>query len=227
MRGSHADGPHRFAGGYSGRVTTASDSSSRTEQGAIPRGRGGDALSVAAREIFAERGYHGTSIRDIAKRAGLSLSALYYWHSSKQELFAGLMEDSVTDYLRACDGALAGCGDEPRARLDAVVRATVDYRVRRRVESTVAAREIRNLEPRHAQRLSELRASISRLFADVIDGGVRAGAFDCAHPDEARRAIQAACNAIPQWYDPDGDVSPAELGERYVTIARRIVGCPS
>lgn len=206
-------------------MTTASDSAPRTEQDVTSRGRGSDALSVSAREIFAERGYHGTSIRDIAKRAGLSLSALYYWHSSKQELFARLMEDSVTDYLRTCDGALAGCGDDPRARLDAVVRATVDYRVRRRVESTVAAREIRNLEPRHAKRLSDLRASIKRLFCDVIEGGVRAGTFDCAHPDEARRAIQAACNTIPQWYDPDGDVSPTELSERYVTIARRIVGC--
>ncbi|GGI88915.1 TetR family transcriptional regulator [Saccharopolyspora subtropica] len=209
-------------------MTTASESSSHNGTAhngtAIPRGQGGDALSVAAREIFAERGYHGTSIRDIAKRAGLSLSALYYWHSSKQELFAGLMEDSVTDYVRACDSALRDCGDDPVERLRAIVRATVDYRVRRRVESTIAAREIRNLEPEHAQRLAELRASATRLFQDIIDEGVRRGAFRCEHPAEARRAIQAACNAIPQWYDPEGDAGPAELAERYVAIALRIVG---
>ncbi|GAA4830706.1 TetR/AcrR family transcriptional regulator [Saccharopolyspora rosea] len=204
-------------------MTTASDSPSHTP-GAIPRGQGGDALTVAAREMFAERGYHGTSIRDIAKRAGLSLSALYYWHSSKQELFAGLIEDSVNDYFRTCDAALRDCGDDPRERLAAIVRATVDYRVRRRVESTIAAREVRNLEPEHAQRLAELRDAAARLFQDTIDEGVARGVFRCEHPVEARRAIQAACNAISQWYDPEGDVAPADLADRYVTIALRIVG---
>jgi AcrR family transcriptional regulator len=208
---------------YSGGVTAASESSSHNGS-AIPRGQGGDALSVAAREIFAERGYHGTSIRDIAKRAGLSLSALYYWHSSKQELFAGLMEDSVNDYVRACDEALRDCGDDPVERLRAIVRATVDYRVRRRVESTIAAREIRNLAAEHARRLADLRESASRLFQAIIDDGIRRGVFHCDHATEARRAIQSACNAIPQWYDPDGDVEPAVLADRYVTIALRIVG---
>ncbi|MER6993880.1 TetR/AcrR family transcriptional regulator [Saccharopolyspora hirsuta] len=204
-------------------MTTASESSSHTGP-AIPRGQGGDALSVAAREIFAERGYHGASIRDIAKRAGLSFSALYYWHSSKQELFAGLLEDSVLDYVRTCDAALHDCGDDPGERLCSLVRATVDYRVRRRVESTIAAREARNLDPAHAQRLAELRESATRLFQDIIDDGVRRGQFRCEHPAEARRAIQAACNAIPQWYDPEGDVEPAELADRYVAIALRVVG---
>jgi DNA-directed RNA polymerase specialized sigma24 family protein len=45
-----------------------------------PRGAGLDAVTNAAREVFAERGYYGTSIREIAKRAGMSLSALYYWY---------------------------------------------------------------------------------------------------------------------------------------------------
>ncbi|WP_433873330.1 TetR/AcrR family transcriptional regulator [Saccharopolyspora sp. CA-218241] len=199
----------------------ATESASPT---AIPRGRGGDALTVAAREIFAERGYHGTSIRDIAKRAGLSLSALYYWHSSKQELFVGLIEDSVNDYFQTCDTALRSCGDDPAERLAAIVRATVDYRVRRRVESTIAAREIRNLEQPHAQRLADLRESATRLFQEIIDEGIARGVFGCAHATDARRAIQASCNAISQWYDPDGDVNPAELADRYVAIAERIVG---
>nr|WP_281377681.1 hypothetical protein [Saccharopolyspora hordei] len=116
------------------------------------------------------------------------------------------------------------CADDPAERLRALVRATVDYRVRRRVESTIAARDADNLDPVHAQRLAELRRSATQLFDDIIEDGVRRGTFRCEHPAEARRAIQAACNAIPQWYDPDGDVDPAELADRYVTIALRIVG---
>ncbi|MQA13223.1 MAG: TetR family transcriptional regulator [Pseudonocardiaceae bacterium] len=189
----------------------------------IPRGMGGAALTAAARETFAERGYHGASIRDIAKRAGLSLSALYYWHSSKQDLLAALIEDSINDYFQTCDAALRAAGPDPTDRLTAIVRATVDYRVRRRIESNIAAREARNLEPPHAERLDHLRHAATAQWDTIVDDGVTQRIFGCQHPIDARRAIQAACNAIAQWYDPTGDVGPVELADRYVTIALRIV----
>ena len=53
--------------------------------------------------------------------------------------------------------------------------------------------------------------------------GVRRGVFACAYPDDARRAVQAACNAVAQWYDPNGPVDVDELVERYIGIAMRIV----
>jgi AcrR family transcriptional regulator len=189
----------------------------------IPRGGGRDAITGAAREIFAERGYHGTSIRDIAKRAGLSLSALYYWHPSKQHLLAALMEEIQHDYFERCDRALRAAGDDPADRLRALVRATVEYRVSLRIESNIATREWRNLEPANRERLDGMRRSASQLWADIVADGVARGEFHCAHPDDARRAIVAACNAIAQWYEPGGEITLPDLVERYSAIALRIV----
>lgn len=190
---------------------------------AVPRGGGRDAITRAARESFAERGYHGTSIRDIARRAGLSLSALYHWHTGKQELLAALIEESVEEYFRRCDGALRDAGDDPARRLAALVRATVEYRVSRQVESTIATSEWRNLEPAHRESLDGMRAAATRLWADLVDDGVARGAFHCEHPRDARRAVIAACNAIAQWYEPHGGLDVADLVERYTAIALRIV----
>ncbi|MFP5070601.1 TetR family transcriptional regulator [Pseudonocardia nantongensis] len=190
---------------------------------AVPRGGGRDAITGAARTIFAERGYHGTSIRDIAKRAGLSLSALYYWHPSKQHLLAALVEEITHDYFQRCDRALREATDEPAERLAALVRTTVEYRVSRRVESNIATLEWRNLEPENRERLDGLRRAATRLWVDLIADGVARGAFHCAHPDDARRAIVAACNAIAQWYEPGGGITLPELAERYTAIALRIV----
>ncbi len=190
---------------------------------AIPRGGGRDAITGAAREIFAERGYYGTSIRDIAKRAGLSLSALYYWHPSKQHLLAALVEEITHDYFQRCDRVLRDAADDPAERLRALVRVTVEYRVSRRVESNIAALEWRNLDPENRERLEGLRRSATQLWADLIADGVARGAFHCAHPDDARRAVVAACNAIAQWYEPGGDIALPELVERYTAIALRIV----
>lgn len=189
----------------------------------IPRGGGRDAITGAAREILSERGYHGTSIRDIAKRAGLSLSALYHWHPSKQHLLAALIENITHDYFQRCDLALREAADEPAEKLRALVRATVEYRVSRRVESNISALEWRNLEPENRERLDGLRHSATQLWADIVADGVATGVFRCAHPDDARRAIIAACNAIAQWYEPGGDTTPPELVEHYTAIALRIV----
>jgi AcrR family transcriptional regulator len=189
----------------------------------IPRGGGRDAITGAAREIFAERGYHGTSIRDIAKRAGLSLSALYYWHPSKQHLLAALIEEIQHDYFERCDRALRAAGDDPAEKLRALVRATVEYRVSLRIESNIATREWRNLDPGNRERLDGMRRSASQLWADIVAEGVARGAFHCAHPDDARRAVVAACNAIAQWYEPGGEITLPDLVERYSAIALRIV----
>jgi AcrR family transcriptional regulator len=189
----------------------------------IPRGGGRDAITGAAREIFAERGYHGTSIRDIAKRAGLSLSALYYWHPSKQHLLAALIEEIQYDYFERCDRALRSAGDDPAEKLRALVRATVEYRVSMRVESNIATLEWRNLEPDNRERLDGVRRSASQLWADIVADGVARGEFRCTHPDDARRAIVAACNAIAQWYEPGGEITLPELVGRYTEIALRVV----
>ncbi len=190
---------------------------------AVPRGGGREAITAAAREIFAERGYHGTSIRDIAKRAGLSLSALYHWHPSKQHLLAALVEEITEDYFQRCDGALRAAADDPAEQLRALVRVTVEYRVGRRVESNISALEWRNLEPEHRERLAGRRRAASQLWSDILADGVARGQFGCTHPDDARRAIVAACNALSQWYDPGGGITLDELVERYTTIALRIV----
>lgn len=189
----------------------------------IPRGGGRDAITGAAREIFAERGYHGTSIRDIAKRAGLSLSALYYWHPSKQHLLAALIEEIQHDYFERCDRALRSAGDDPAAKLRALVQATVEYRVSMRVESNIATLEWRNLEPDNRERLDGVRRSATKLWKDIVADGVARGEFHCTHPDDARRAIVAACNAIAQWYEPGGEISLPELVQRYTEIALRVV----
>ncbi|TMR99865.1 TetR/AcrR family transcriptional regulator [Nonomuraea basaltis] len=190
---------------------------------AVARGDGLAAIMRSAREIFAERGYHGASIRDIAKGAGLSLSVLYYYHTGKQELLHALLEDALDDCCRGCETALATAGDDPAARLGAFVRATVEYRVRRQVDSLLALRELRNLEPERLERFVERRDALPKLLLEIIDDGVARGVFATPYPDEAQRAILAMCNAIAQWYQPSGDLSVTELAERYVHLSLTLV----
>ncbi|GAA2414996.1 TetR/AcrR family transcriptional regulator [Actinomadura vinacea] len=201
----------------------AADAAADRRLPAVARGDGLAAIMRSAREIFAERGYHAASIRDIAKGAGLSLSALYYYYAGKQELLHALLEDALADCFRSCEQALDAAGDDPVARLGAFVQATVEYRVRRPVDSLLGLREIRNLEPERLEQFVERRDALPRLLGEIIGDGVARGVFGTPYPDEAQRAILAMCNAVAQWYQPSGDLTVTDLVDRYVYLSLTLV----
>jgi AcrR family transcriptional regulator len=188
------------------------------------RPAGHQALLDAASAEFARRGYYATSIRDIAARAGVSLSALYHYYPGKQALLAALLHEGIDAYFARCDEALAEAGNDPAGRLAAVVGATVRYRAERSVASLILINEARALPEGEAAAYRERERRATDLFRSAIDAGIASGIFTTPYPDDARRTIIAACNAVAQWYRPDGPVPLEALAERYVTLAYTLLG---
>lgn len=182
------------------------------------------ALLTAASAEFAERGFDATSIRDIAARAGVSLSALYHYYPGKQALLAAILHEGMDAYFAGCHAALAGAGADPARRLAAVVGATVRYRAQRSVASLILINEARGLPAPERSRYRARERAATDLFRSAIDDGVASGVFDTPYPDDARRAVIASCNAVAQWYRPDGGVALDELAARYVALALTLVG---
>ena len=80
---------------------------------------------AAALAAFAEHGYHGTSVREIAARANLSVPGLYHNYPSKQSLLQGLLDRTMTDLLARSEQAVAEAGPEPVDQFDAVVELSL------------------------------------------------------------------------------------------------------
>ena len=188
------------------------------------RPAGHKALLAAASAQFAERGYHAVSIREIAAAAGVSLSALYHYYPSKQALLAALLHESMDDYQARCAEALAEAGHDPARRLAAVVGATVRYRAERSEASLLLMNEARALEPGERERYRARQKEASDRFREPIDAGVAAGIFTTPYPDDVRRSIIASCNAVAQWYRPDGPDSLDDHVEHNVYLAYRLLG---
>lgn len=181
------------------------------------------AIVEAAREEFSERGYSATSIRDIAQRAEVSLSAMYYYFKGKQELLVAILDEGHDAYFGACDEALAAVGDDPGERLEALVAATVQFRADHPVKSSIVLTEGRSLEPEHLARYRKHEERGSQQFREVIESGIAEGVFLTPYSDDARRAVIAMCNAIADWYRTGGPVNVDELIERYVSLALTVV----
>jgi AcrR family transcriptional regulator len=191
---------------------------------ATRRPAGHQALLDAASAEFADRGYAASSIRDIAARAGVSLSALYHYYPGKQALLEAMLHEGMDAYFGMCEEALAEAGRDPARRLAAVVGATARYRAERSVASLILINEARALPERARSAYRERERQATGLFKSAIGDGIAAGIFTTPYPDDARRMIIAACNSVAQWYRPDGEVPMDALVERYVTLAYTLLG---
>jgi AcrR family transcriptional regulator len=184
------------------------------------------AIVDAATRLFHDRGYHGTSIRDIAGEAGVGIATLFHHHGSKAELLQRIMHAAYDDLLTAMDAATAAAGDDPARRLGAAVRSHVRRHCALPVQSAIATSEMRSLEPPLRDELEAKRDRVHDLFASAIADGVASGAFECDTPCDTARALHAMCSAVADASGTDGARSPEETGELYVGMALRLVGAP-
>ena len=78
-----------------------------------------------AEALFAERGFDGTSIREIAEQAGATKALIYHYYDSKEALYQTLLEDAVSGVVAQIE-AIATDGTEPEAQIRAVVQVFID-----------------------------------------------------------------------------------------------------
>jgi AcrR family transcriptional regulator len=178
-----------------------------------------------ALELFAERGFHGSSLRDIAARARTNVSHLYYYFPSKADLLRSIML-SVADSLLADLSAVPAEGD-PVARFQALVRVMVLFHAERREEAFVGRSELRSLDEPSRREVVSRYDEITRLFRETLEAGLHSGAFRCAYPREAIFAVLAMSSAVATWYREDGANSPATIAARYAVLALEMIGCDS
>ena len=180
-------------------------------------------LQVALGAI-SQKGYHGTSIRDISREVGCSISTIYNLFPSKQILLTTLIDDIVEALSATVSGALDSSGGDPVAQLSAAVGAHVRVHAQRQAESFIAASEIRSLESAERDRYLKQRDSYESIFREIVDRGVQAGVFTTPEPREATRAILVACTGVASWYRTGGGLSVDEIATRYVGLALAMVG---
>ena len=189
--------------------------------------RDGAALIVdAGIELMSERGYHATSIRSIAKRAGMSTANLYHHFDSKQALLVQIMFGGIVRLRHDTDRARAEAGESAVDQLDAVVREHVVAHARRREVSFLTTSELRSLPGRERNRISRLFDEQQRCFDEVVALGIEQGLFSTPYPHDAARALASMCTAVAAWFVPGGPLSPEDVAERYVGFALSLVNAP-
>lgn len=183
-----------------------------------------DRIRDAALTCFCRHGYRGTSLRQIAREADVSITGLHHYFPSKHDLLYELIDATHDAATAQIEAAVALAGDDPRDQLAAAVWADCDYHTRFLRESFVGNTELRSLDPERRARIVDKRDSLKLLMRGIIAGGAEKGVFDVADPATVSRAILTMCTAIATWYDPAGPEMPRQIARRYCEFAARLAG---
>lgn len=169
-----------------------------------------DTILRHAAQVFADKGYEGASIRDISRSSRISLSGLYYYVQSKQEILYLIQIHTFKTVLARLQDSLRGVGD-PSQRLRILVHNHLEYFLQHPTEMKVLAHEDDALEGHYRHEVAEIKRKYY---------GIAVGIFVELHPeDEGQRltprvavlSLFGMMNWIHTWYRPEHDPQAEDL----------------
>ena len=189
----------------------------------VPSGSRRLILETALR-LFAERGFSGTSIRDIAAACNLQGPTIYSHYPSKEHVLAELVRIGHEEHLRRVRAALLDSQPDPREQMRAWVRAHVGFHTDFPMLAVVANTELHMLSPELGAPIYQVRKQAEQILMDIAQRGIDRGLFHVPHPWLAVAAIGGMGLRVAFWYAPEGNIAPELVASSYAEFALRILG---
>jgi AcrR family transcriptional regulator len=166
------------------------------------------ALLRVASTVFAQKGYHATTMRDLARASGMSLAGMYHYVSSKEELLFHIQRRCFADVLEGAQRVVAERSD-PVDRVRAFIHHHLTFFAANMNEMKVLSHEADSLSGDRAEEILALKRNYAALLQGLIADA------EGRHPHVAAYALFGMMNWIYTWYRPDGPVTPTELADAF------------
>jgi AcrR family transcriptional regulator len=185
------------------------------------------AIEDVASDLFRDRGYAATSIRDIARALSVQGASLYAHVTSKEDVLWAIVERTAGRFEAAADAAEAEAAahrpGDPAEVLAALVRAHVAVLTADVDAAGVFVHEWRSLGPERRAEILARRDAYQARFRRRIEDGVSIGAFAITDPSLAASTILSAVNGVAAWYDPAGRLPAARIADHLVDLTTRML----
>ena len=166
--------------------------------------------------IFAEKGYHSTSIRDISRATRMSLSGLYYYFKSKEELLFLIQYHCFSTVMDDCRKLIADV-DDPVRRLKLLIENHLNYFVNNMDEMKVLSHEANSISGEFFRKVNAKKRQYVDLVIDLLTEIARERRVKDVDIRVAAFSLFGMMNWIYNWYSPRKDVDVAGLSQ---TITR-------
>ena len=172
-----------------------------------------DKLLKVAADCFNQKGFSGTSLKDVAQKLNITDAALYYYVKNKEELVN-------LCYLRALDLGQSALdraieeGETPLLKLELFIRYQV-AEVTGEGGPVAVMSEIPALAPKHRDYVLQRATEHSRRITRLIEQGVGNGSMASPNPIASCDAILGALNWIPKWHKPESNLSGEQIADAF------------
>ncbi len=185
------------------------------------------AIEEVASDLFRERGYAATSVRDIARALSIQGPSLYAHVTSKEDVLWSNVDRAAGRFEAAAAAAEEGAAErrpgDPVEAITALVRAHVGVITADVGEASVFVHEWRALGPERRTAVLARRDAYEARFRRHIAAGISIGAFGLTDPAIAATVVLTALNGIVTWYDPNGRLSADRVADHLVGLTMRML----
>ena len=170
-----------------------------------------------AAKLFKERGFAGTSMRDLGAQVGMEAASMYNHINSKDEILETIcfyVSNTYISHLTEIENTDASYADKVKA----LIRLHIRLMVEDGAAVSVGNNDWKYLTGDKLTAFKEARKRYERGFAALIEKGIAAGEFQHVNVSVALFTILSAVRWVELWYRPGRGVSPEELEENIMTI---------
>lgn len=205
--------------------------SPRSAREAPPRGYTPEATRQAvldsALRLFEKKGFHATSVQEIAAAAGVSKGAFYHHFDSKEDVLR-LIHDEFADEQLADTTRLLETVDSPTEQLRETIRASVVSTARYRAHVTVFFQERRFMTDKSFSAIKAKRDQSEARLVGIVERGIRLGEFRAdLEPRIVVFSLIGMIVWLHQWFRPGGSFTAEELGDTLADLVLRGVTADS
>ena len=179
----------------------------------MPRDTRLQQLIEPATAIFAERGFHATSMRDLSRATGMSLAGIYHYVRSKHELLFLIQDECFAEVTAGAEQALAPLSD-PEERVRAFICHHVVFFTGNMAKMKVLSHEDEELEGTMREQIRKRK----RTYVDLLTGLLNDVGHGGVSPQVATYALFGMMNWIYTWYHPSGSISPTRLADELAQL---------
>jgi AcrR family transcriptional regulator len=179
-------------------------------------------IREVALRLFAKQGFQATGIREIAAEAGFTVSALYYYVGTKEELLLDILLNTATSMV-ASALRIETSTEPPEQKLATLVLLHVWYNGEHAQQMQVANTELRSLSGDARQKVLDLRDRYDAIWREIIAQGNLMGIFQVQNVKLAAIALIEMCNGVSYWYRPHGELTLTQVCHMHADWALGLV----
>lgn len=170
-----------------------------------------------AAQIFRQKGYHATSMQDIAEAVHLRKASLYHHISSKQELLLAILDEAL-DVLIADIQQVVDSEAPPEQKLRQAIHKYIERITTNADLAAVLLLEHRNLNPESSRKHITRRDRFEQLWRRIIREGVESGTFRPTDEVVVTFALMGVQNWLVTWYQEGGRLQSEQLADQFTAL---------